>query len=243
MMHEITLFLLGLTTGFIGTNTGGSALVTVPILVSLGIPPQSAVATARVATVGTMVAGLSQFHKAGKVDYRLALPACFFAVIGSLTGAQLLLLLPHAVLQQSIGILTLAFTLLSFLKKAQNFEKPPDVGIRTIGYALFFFTGLVGGFFGGQAILATYIFVLIFNKTLSESVGTRKVTGLAVALPSLFFYGVHGIIEWQWACCLVGGTLIGSFFGSQYALKKGDAWLKYLFTVVSVALSVKLIFF
>lgn len=243
MLYEVLLFLLGLATGFVGTNTGGSALVTVPALISLGIAPQAAIATTRFATVGTMVSGLTQFHKAGKVDYQLALPACFFAIAGSLTGAQALFILPSALLQKCIGILTLIFTAVSFAKKQNGLEKPLDIKLRIVGYALFFFTGFVGGFFGGQSILATYIFVLIFNKTLSESVGTRKVTGLAVAVPSLYFYGLKGIIQWQWACCLVGGTLIGSYFGSQYAIKKGDLALKYLFAITSSCLSIKLIFF
>lgn len=243
MIHESLLFFLGLIAGFIGTNTGGSSLVTIPVLLSLGISPQSAVATARFSTVGTMVAGLTQFHKAGKVDYQLALPTCFFAVAGSLTGAQLLLIVPTALLQQCIGVLTLVFTLLSFIKKNQEPEKALSVQIKAVGYSLFFFTGLVGGFFGGQALLATYVFVLVFNKTLSESIGTRKITGLAIAIPALLFYGFHDIIEWQLAFFLIGGTLLGSYFGARYALKKGDVWLKYLLTIVSSAFSVKLIFF
>jgi uncharacterized protein len=219
---EFLLFFLGLGTGFIGTNTGGSTLVTIPLMISLGIPPQSAVATARVATVGTMVAGLRQFHKKGMVDYQLALPGALCAIIGSLCGAYLLLVVPIHLLQKCIGILTLLFTLLSFLKKKESTNLPPSQPMRYIGYGSFFLTGLIGGFFGGQAILATYVFLLIFNKSLLESIGTRKITGLAV---------------------LILGTLIGSTIGSRFALEKGDAWIQPLFTLVSIGLSLKLIFF
>lgn len=243
MIYDVLLFLLGLVTGFVGTNTGGSSLVTVPVLISLGITPQAAIATTRVAAVGTMVSGLTQFHKAGKVDYRLALPACFFAIAGSLAGAQALFIVPPELLQKCIGVLTLIFTAISFVKKQDGLERPLSPKLRMVGYALFFFTGFVGGCFGGQSILAAYIFALIFNKTLLESVGTRKVIGLAVAVPSVYFYGLNGIIQWQYACCLIGGTLIGSYFGSQYAISKGDLWLKYLFTIVSTCFSINLIFF
>lgn len=242
-MNESLLFLLGLITGFIGTNTGGSSLVTVPVLISLGISPHSAVATARVASIGTMVAGLSQFHKHGKIDYRLAIPACFFAVAGSFTGAYFLLIVPPSYLQKSMGLYTLFFTIFSFVKKEKITQKPLGYGLKIIGYLLFFITGLVGGFMGGQAILATYIFLIIFNKTLLESVGTRKVTGLAVSLTSAMFYGVHDLICWHWAAALVGGTLIGSFLGSQYAIKKGDKWIRKIFAVISIFSSIKLLFF
>jgi len=242
-MHESLLFFLGLITGFVGTNTGGSALVTVPLLISLGVPPHAAVATSKVATVGSMVAGLSQFHKHGKVDYQLAIPACVFAIAGSLIGAYLLLIVPFPLLRKSVGISTLLLTGFSLLKKQQVNAKIHSRGLKVFGYFLFFITGLLGGFFGGQAILATYVFLIIFNKTLIESIGTRKVTGLAIALPSVMFYAAHDMIYWPWALVLVSGTLIGSFFGSQYAIKKGDLWVKKIFMAISTLLSVKLLFF
>jgi len=62
MGHEwltgVGLIFLGIITGFVGTNTGGSVFLTVPVMIWLGIAPQSSIATARLASVGTMVAGL-----------------------------------------------------------------------------------------------------------------------------------------------------------------------------------------
>lgn len=60
----ILLFILGLITGFIGTNTGGSVFITVPTMILLGISAQSAIASARLASVGTMIAGFRQLKRA-----------------------------------------------------------------------------------------------------------------------------------------------------------------------------------
>lgn len=37
----VGLVFLGIIMGFVGTNTGGSVFLTVPVMIWLGIPPQS----------------------------------------------------------------------------------------------------------------------------------------------------------------------------------------------------------
>ena len=241
LITTLFLFALGLLTGFIGTNTGGSAFLTVPIMIWLGIAPQSAIASARVASVGTMVAGAREFHRQGKVDYKLAVPAALLGLIGSVCGAAVLLKIDAATLHKVIGILTLLMVILSLTKKPKPFHAPVSKGRAAFGYGLFTIIGMVGGFFGGQAKLATYVFILIFNKTVSESVGTRKISGLVISLGSLAVYGFSQIINWQFGLSLVIGTLIGSSAGARYALKKGDEWMERLLNVVVVLLALRLL--
>jgi uncharacterized membrane protein YfcA len=65
--------------------------VTVLVMIWLGISPQSAIASARVASLGTMTAGLRQFHQHGKVDYKLALRTSVLGILGACIGAYLIL--------------------------------------------------------------------------------------------------------------------------------------------------------
>lgn len=235
------LFALGILTGFIGTNTGGSAFLTVPLMIWLGIAPQSAIASARVASVGTMVAGLRQFHRQGKVDYKLAAPAAILGLIGSVCGAAILLKVNASILHKIIGALTLAMVILSLVKRPKPSRQPISKWRAALGYGLFTVIGMVGGFFGGQAKLATYVFILVFNKSVSESVGTRKISGLVISLGSLAVYGFSEIIDWRFGLSLVAGTLIGSSAGARYALKKGDEWMEKLLNVIVVALALRLL--
>lgn len=119
------LVLLGVITGFIGTNTGGSVFLTVPVMIWLGIPPQSSIATARLASVGTMFAGLRHFHNSGKVDYRLAAPAAALGLAGALFGASLLVQIDPALLHKIIGGLTLLLVALSLIRKPHSPKAPP----------------------------------------------------------------------------------------------------------------------
>lgn len=238
----LLLFSLGLLTGFVGTNTGGSAFLTVPIMIWLGIAPQSAIASARVASVGTMIAGARQFHREGKIDYKLAAPAALLGLVGSVCGAAILLRIDAVVLHKVIGALTLLMVVLSLAKRPKPSREPIPKWREALGYSLFTVIGIVGGFFGGQAKLATYVFILVFNKTVSESVGTRKISGLVISLGSLAVYGVSQIINWRFGLSLVVGTLIGSSAGARYALKKGDEWMEKLLNVIVVLLALRLLF-
>ncbi|WP_411379997.1 sulfite exporter TauE/SafE family protein [Pseudomonas sp. MPB26] len=246
MGHEwltgVGLVLLGIITGFFGTNTGGSVFLTVPVMIWLGIPAQSSIATARLASVGTMVAGLRHFHTQGKVDYALAVPAAALGLAGALGGASLLLQIDPALLHKVIGALTLLLVALSLIKKPSGSETPPSAIRRLFGYILVMPVGMIGGLFGGQAKLSTYLFIIFFRKTISESVGTRKVGGLILSAGSLIIFGVNGIINWPYGGCLVIGTLLGADAGAKFALKKGDQWMESVFNTIVIALALRMLF-
>ena len=40
---------------------------------------------------------------------------------------------------------------------------------------------------------------------------------------------------------LLAGSLIGGYFGSHYALKKGNLWIKRAFEIVTILIGLKLI--
>ncbi|OGT47351.1 MAG: hypothetical protein A3E82_02075, partial [Gammaproteobacteria bacterium RIFCSPHIGHO2_12_FULL_38_11] len=172
----IFLFFLGLVTSFVGTNTGGSSLVTIPAMIAFGLPPQVAIACARVTSIGTLVAGIRAFHAKKKVDYKIALPAAIVSLIGSCIGAVMMAHFSVIHLNRAIGILTLCLLSIPFIFKSKKTQsKPASKYKKFVGYSLFLFTSMIGGFYGGQGLITTYLFVIFFNKTISESAGTRKV--------------------------------------------------------------------
>ncbi|CRM64246.1 Sulfite exporter TauE/SafE [Pseudomonas sp. 52 E 6] len=189
-----------------------------------------------------MFAGLRHFHNSGKVDYRLAAPAAALGLAGALIGASLLVQIDPALLHKIIGGLTLLLVALSLIRKPHSPKATPSSFRRFCGYVLFVPVGMIGGLFGGQAKLSTYLYIIFFKKTISESIGTRKVGGLILSVGSLIIFGISGIINWQYGCCLIIGTLVGANAGAKFALQKGDKWMESAFNVVVVALALKMLF-
>jgi len=238
------LFTLGFATSFIGTNTGGSSLITIPVMISMGIPASSAIAVARTTSIGTLFAGIRQYHQHGKIDYKTALPAAILSIMGASIGAMFMIHIPTVALNKMIGALTLLLLASAYLcKKYGQLDLPASQTKKIIGYGLFLGTSTLGGFYGGQGLITTYIFIFCFHKTMTESAGTRKIAALTTAFAAVFIYGFHGLINGGIVLALMGGTMLGASFGAAYALKQGDAWLTRIFNGIAILLALKLIIF
>lgn len=242
LLFYVGLFLLGAVLGFIGTTTGGSALILIPVMVSFGIPAHAAIAQARFATLGTMISGLRLYHKEKKVDYALAFISSIFGISGAILGSLTLIDLPESDVKMMMGFLTIGCVVLTFFKRSKVIPTELNLVRRWIGYSLFFIVGYIGGFFGAQALLATYVLLFVFNKSMTESIGTRKVVGIMISLTSLVVYGFNDLIDWKQSGVLLSGTLLGGTFGSAYALRKGDEWAEKLFNIAVILLGFKMIF-
>lgn len=109
--------------------------------------------------------------------------------------------------------------------------------IQSIGYLLLFLVSMMSAFFSaGTGLLGRSVLMHCFGQTFLESAGTRKLQSAAIGITSVIVYISSGIVDWQYAFTLLVGTAIGSHFGTIYAIKKGDVWVRKLFIIV-VALS------
>jgi hypothetical protein len=53
--------------------------------------------------------------------------------------------------------------------------------------------------------------------------------------------GILGDIRWDWLPALLVGFLLGGYIGSHLAIKHGNQWIKRVFEVVTLLISIKLI--
>jgi uncharacterized membrane protein YfcA len=240
----ILVFVVGVLAAFIGTNTGGSGLLTIPSLIFFGLPPHVAIATSRLGSVGQIGGGIFKFNKGGKVDAKLGLQLAGVSILGALLGAYALLVVSEELLGKLVGLfilVTLVFLLLKRDAGVRKSEKPAFP--KHVSYFLFFLVAFWGGFFGGgTGIFATYILIFGFNQTFLESAGTRKIPGVVMVGLSLAIFALSGIVEWIPGFALMAGTAVGSYAGAGHAIKKGDGWVRGLFVVVALASAIKLIF-
>jgi uncharacterized membrane protein YfcA len=108
-----------------------------------------------------------------------------------------------------------------------------------LGYASFFLIGMWWGLLAGQAVIATLVLVELFGKSFTEASGTRKLTGLAIALWALSVYAFWGVIQWGYGIAMLGGTLIGGYIWSEFSLKKWEKFIETIFYIMAIVLSIK----
>ena len=246
---DITNFIIILSVGMIGgffnVFVGAGSLLTIPVLLLLGLPPHTAIATNRLGVTGSDIAGWYGFHVKGMINYKAALILALPALIGSVIGANLMLEIDESVLKKTIALITFAILIMITMKPgAGTIHSQKRIKVSRILFAIItsFIVGIYGGFYGaGAGTFLFYILILCFGETFLESAGTHAVANLAFSVTAAVIFAYNGVINYTWTAPLFIGSFAGSYLSAYHAEKIKNIWLKRLFFVVVLILVAKLL--
>lgn len=124
LVLALSVFVLGFATMFFGAISGGVGLVTRPILIFMGFPAQSVVASSRVAgTIGELP-GLYLLHKHKHVDWS-ALFLVIPMVIGSVLASIAVVTILKTNIDKILGVLLFAAGIFLLFKK-KDWDRTTD---------------------------------------------------------------------------------------------------------------------
>ena len=87
LIHYLIFFITGIVAGFIDSIAGGGGIITVPVLLSFGIPPHMALGTNKLqSSFGSFTAAFNYSRK-GLIAFPEIKTAILFTAIGAFTGA------------------------------------------------------------------------------------------------------------------------------------------------------------
>lgn len=241
----IIIFITGMAGGFFNVFVGGGSLLTIPVLILLGLPPHTAIATNRLGVTGSDIAGWYGFHKKDMINYRAALILAVPALSGAVIGANLMLDINEAILKKVVAAVTFAILLLiTFRPETGILHSHKKIkGIRILFAVLAgFIVGIYGGFYGaGAGTFLFYILILCFGETFIGSAGTHAPANLAFSVTAAVIFAWNGVIDYIWALPLFIGSFAGSYLSAYHSEKIRNIWLKRLFIAVVLILVVKLL--
>ncbi len=243
----IAVFLTGIIASFIGGITsGGGGLVSLPVFIFLGLPPDVAVATNRFGTLGGVIGNLIKFFKSGKIIYKYIVPLVIVSTAGGIIGANLLVSVDKTALTKIIGAVILVLLPVVLWKKSWGIEEKNHrhSKILFLGFILYLAASIYDGFLGvGGGILIAYLFVFFFGFTYTQANATDKVAVFPNVLFSIAIFAFHHLIDYYYGIIYMAGSLIGGYLGAHMAVVKGDKWVRIVFVIVSTIFGIKLIFF
>ena len=248
-MPEIILLLLvsliGLATGFFDSVIGAGGLISVPSLVFLGLPPQIAIATDRLGTIGQTFTALIKFWKAKKIVWKYVPVLAVISLAGSLIGANILLNVDQKILENVVGVLILILLPLIFLKKDLGIKQiKPSRSKTVVGLLIYFAIMIFEGFFGqGTGPMIFYALTFFLGLTMIEVLGTGIIPWFVLSISSVIIFALNGSIDYKIGIVLFISMSIGSYIGAHVAIKKGDLWVKRLFVLFVIISGIKLLFF
>jgi uncharacterized protein len=238
------LFATGLLAGFVDAIAGGGGLITLPVLLSLGLPPQFALGTNKLqATFGS---GSAAWHytRAKLVALGECRWGVVFTVIGATAGTLLAQHLEAAFLKHFIPVVLIAIAAYMFFK--------PEIGAADIHPRLsagrfYFIAGLAFGFYDGLigpgvGTFWTMALMLGLGFNLTKATGYTKVMNFASNLTSLIFFASAGQVYLAAGLIMGVGQLLGARAGSQMVVARGTKFIRPIFLMMVLAVTIKLIF-
>lgn len=243
----LAIAMAGLLAGAINTVVGSGTLITFPVLLAFGYAPVTANVSNTVGLVPGSLSGALGYRRelAGQRGRVVRLGAA--SVLGGITGAALLLVLPatafKAIVPAFIAIallLVVAQPHVSALlaKRAIDSERRGGVLTSLALYAV----GIYGGYFGAaQGILLLGILGLALRQDLHRTNALKNVlAGLVNGVASvLFIAAAH--VEWGPAALIACGSIVGAQLGARYGRKLPPSALRSLIVVVGIAAIVRLV--
>jgi uncharacterized membrane protein YfcA len=230
-------------TAVISVVTGGTSLITVPVMMQLGIDPHASVATNMLALIFLSLGGTLPFLKSRSFP-RKRLPALIgLTLVASTLGAFLLLVVPSKAMPLVIATAMIGVAVFSLMKPEAGLSPATDEPSRrseAAGYVATFVLGIYGGFFsGGYVILLTAAYVALFRMSFVEAVAVTKVLNFFSSLVAAAVYAGQGLIDWNLGVILSAAAFAGGLVGAVLAQRISNVWLRRVFLAAVVALAVK----
>lgn len=239
MTFELQLAILGLA-GFVfgilsGISGGGAGLVMTPLAIAIGLPPQTAVATLKMAGLGAAFGGLTVFLKSGHIRKDILRVMVPIVVFIGLATPFVFKLIEGEIFQKIIGVLVLLLVPTLFIKKTAT--SSPSKRRRGLGFILYSLIMAIQALFSaGAGVLATFVLTLLFGTTKLEANATKRaVTAFMVPIT---FTGllIAGFVSLPHGIVLLIAGFIGTHIGSKIALKKGEDFVT-IATAIAASIS------
>ena len=244
LFQVLFLFLAGLFASVIDTVAGGGGMITLPSLLSIGLPPATALGTNRLQSCVSELTAAFRFSKQGHIEIKKMWIGFIFTAIGSGLGSVIIQMLHPSHLQKILPFCLLGifiYFLMSPRLRADQIKQriSPIVFYSTVGMMIGFYNGFFGPGTGSIWILALMYFLgLQMNQAVMEAKPFNTVGNIA----SVICFAIHGHIVY-WTLLVMGpGQIIGANIGAHLVMKHGTRLVRPMFIVVFAILMIKLFY-
>lgn len=238
------LFLAGLAGESFGSLIGGGSFITLPALLFVGTPLQSAVAINTAAALGTEAGILSETHKKVFEHRKLVVLMAVPIFAGGVVGTHLLLHVSKSAIKYSVITAMIAILLYNYLSK----KKPtPDTASRKSYAALIvfcFFIGVYTNFVSiGEGTFSKVGLMSILGLTFIQSQGLKSTATMPTRFYSLVVTAINGLIIWPYLVTKWCSNFIAGKYATKFAKKLPDHYIQIVLNCFTVIFILYLIFF
>ena len=231
--------------GFVDSVAGGGGLISLPAYLFVGLPPHIASGTNKVVNAMGTALATWKYYKSGNIRIKLAILAAVGALIGSSIGTEIALHIQADVFKILLLVaLPVAAAVITFKKDFGNDppeEVPPEtnkerIACLIIGVLIGCYDGMIGPGTGTFMIMA---FTLVVGMDLLTASGCAKMGNLASNIASAVLWITNGQVLFALVIPAAACNMLGSWFGSRYAIRGGSQKVRGMIYVVLALLFLK----
>ncbi len=242
----IAIALAGMAAGTINTMVGSGTLITFPVLLAFGYAPVTANVTNTVGLVPGSASGAIGYRRELSGQRGRAIRLGSMSVLGGITGAVLLLVLPAATFKAVVPVfIGLALVLILVQPKLNAWLVKREIDLDRHGAWLtppaVYVTGVYGGYFGAaQGILLLGILGVTLAQDMQRTNALKNVlAGLTNGVAGVYFV-IAADVKWAPAAIIAGSSIVGAQLGARYGRRLPPGALRGLIVVVGVSAIVRL---
>jgi uncharacterized protein len=249
MSFEVTLWMYpvlfggAMLAGWIDAIAGGGGMITIPLLLSLGVPPQMVLGTNKLqASFGSYTAA-HHFVRRDIVPLPDAVPGIVITLLGSAIGTFAVQQIDPSVLNVVIPFLLLGIAVyMLFTPSLGAVAVDPRMGRIPFYFVFGLLLGFYDGFFGpGVGSFWAMVFMLVLGLDLTRATGYTKVMNFTSNIVSFVVFAIGGHVLWLPGLVMAGGQIAGARIGSGMVITRGVKFIRPVFIVVVLITTVRLI--
>jgi uncharacterized membrane protein YfcA len=243
----VAVALAGAGAGAINTVVGSGTLITFPVLLAFGYAPVTANVSNTIGLAPGAASGAWGYRNELVGQRRRAIRLGASSVLGGVTGAVLLLVLPASAFETIVPVfiaIALVLTVLqpplnAFLQKHQG-DTRGEGGLLTP--AAVYGSGVYGGYFGAaQGVLLLGVLGVLLPQDLQRTNALKNVlAGLVNGVAGVYF-AFAAQVRWGPAALIAAGSILGAQLGARYGQRLRPAALRAVVVVVGILAIVSLV--
>lgn len=232
--------------GLVDAVCGGGGLLTVPVLISAGMPAHMVVGTNQCVIVPGCLTSVYKYSKSKNIDVKMALWTIPFSLIGAFIGARLNIVLSEKYLQIIMMILLPVLAVVSLIKTNIGEKDLSDTVSKkkklTGAILIGLFISAYHAFYGpASGLFYVMAFVIFLKYDIIKANGISRLVLACVSVISSITYISSGFVCWSVIIPAALAYIVGNYIGAGIAIKKGAKFVKPVYYCVLGMLFVKLI--
>jgi len=238
---------VGVFVGFINTLAGSGSLISLPLLIFLGLDPNVANGTNRLALFMQSLSAVSGFKKNKVFEIKEGIHYGLPAVIGATLGAIIAVETKPEVLNYIIAVLLIGMLIL-LLFNPQKWIKPNENGEQNkpsaLKFILFFAIGVYAGFLhAGVGFFWIAALVLGAGYDLVKANAIKMFIIMLYMPITVAIFAFNHQVDYGLGLLLGAGTIVGARIAVITSVKKGSPFIRYILLFAILISAVKLLFF